>query len=251
MKARLFNIGPFRRFVSRKTGITLPRGIIKLGNDVFFEAPCVISRACNLKSHISVGAFTVLTDSRYEGYIGNVDIGRYCSIAYGVNIGMFEHPVDWLSTSTRQYLPGHVQGAKPVNIRHFEANPRTIIGNDVWIGTGATLIDGVTIGDGAIVAAGAVVTKDVPPYAIVGGVPARIIKYRFSEDVIRELLELKWWQYDLADFPDIDWSDVRSAIEGIKRGIRQGVCRYNPRVVTKDDFSLRGIICGSIARKGC
>lgn len=230
MSFRIFNIGPLRKLLSRKTGITLPRGIIKIGRDISLEAPCVISRACNLKSHVSVGAFTVLTDSRYEGYIGNVDIGRYCSIAYGVNIGMFEHPVDWLSSSTRQYLSGHVNGARSVPIRKFNANPRTTIGNDVWIGTGATLIDGVTIGDGAIIAAGAVVTKDVPPYAIVGGVPAKIIKYRFNEEIIAKLLELKWWQYDIADFGDLDWSDVELCLPRIKGLIENGIRQYQGRV---------------------
>jgi acetyltransferase-like isoleucine patch superfamily enzyme len=230
MSFRIFNIGPLRKLLSRKTGITLPRGIIKIGRDISLEAPCVISRACNLKSHVSVGAFTVLTDSRYEGYIGNVDIGRYCSIAYGVNIGMFEHPVDWLSSSTRQYLSGHVNGARSVPIRKFNANPRTTIGNDVWVGTGATLIDGVTIGDGAIIAAGAVVTKDVPPYAIVGGVPAKIIKYRFNEEIIAKLLELKWWQYDIADFGDLDWSDVELCLPRIKGLIENGIRQYQGRV---------------------
>ena len=243
MKARLFNIGPFRRFVSRKTGITLPRGIIKIGRDVSLEAPCVISRACNLKSHVSVGAFTVLTDSRYEGYIGNVDIGRYCSIAYGVNIGMFEHPVEWLSTSTRQYLSGHVHGARMVNIRHFEANPRTIIGNDVWIGTGATLIDGVTIGDGAIIAAGAVVTKDVPPYAIVGGVPAKLIKYRFDENTISKLLDLKWWQYDMADFGDLDWADVGLCLSKITEMI-PNLNPYKGKEFTGSDMRFSKLIFG-------
>ena len=243
MKARLFNIGPFRRFVSRKTGITLPRGIIKIGRDISLEAPCVISRACNLKSHVSVGAFTVLTDSRYEGYIGNVDIGRYCSIAYGVNIGMFEHPVEWLSTSTRQYLSGHVHGARTVSIRHFEANPRTIIGNDVWIGTGATLIDGVTIGDGAIIAAGAVVTKDVPPYAIVGGVPAKLIKYRFDENTISKLLDLKWWQYDMADFGDLDWADVGLCLSKITEMI-PNLNPYKGKAFTGSDMRFSKLIFG-------
>ena len=68
------------------------------------------------------------------------------------------------------------------------------IGNDVWIGTGAILLDGVTIGNGAIVAAGAVVNKDVPPYAVVGGVPAKIIKYRFSEEIVKKLEESRWWE---------------------------------------------------------
>lgn len=211
---------------ARKAGILLPRWRNRIGQEVVLEAPCTVSAACNLKSHVSIGAFTVLTNSRKEGYIGNVDIGRYCSIAYGVNIGMFEHPVDWLSTTTRQYLAGHVYGARPVHLRSFDPSPLTVIGNDVWIGVGATLIDGIKIGDGAIVAAGAVVTKDVPPYAIVGGVPAKIIRYRFDEKTIADLLELKWWDYDMADFGEVEWDDVNKAMAAIRSGISRGVQKY-------------------------
>jgi carbonic anhydrase/acetyltransferase-like protein (isoleucine patch superfamily) len=84
------------------------------------------------------------------------------------------------------------------DLHYFEVNRLTTIGNDVWIGSRAILIDGVTIGDGAIVGAGAVVTKDVPPYAIVGGIPARIIKYRFEPEEISFLSKLRWWDKDPA-----------------------------------------------------
>lgn len=239
MSRRLFNFGILRKLRAAMTGVMLPKGIVKTSNDVVFESPCTISAACNLKSHFSVGAFTVFTDSRTEGYIGNVDVGRYCSIAYGVNIGMFGHPVDWLSTTTRQYTSSHVYGAKPLHLRSYDANPRTSIGNDVWIGVGATIIDGVKIGDGVIVAAGAVVTKDVPPYAIVGGVPAKIIKYRFDVKTIKELLALKWWDYDLADFGSVDWSNVKSAIECIRTQIEAGGCQpYMGKLVRSCDLQL-------------
>lgn len=80
-----------------------------------------------------------------------------------------------------------------------------IIGNDVWIGEGVSFVStGITVGDGAVVAANATVTKDVPPYAIVGGVPARVIKYRFPEKVIEKLVQLKWWQYSIAEIPNYD-----------------------------------------------
>jgi len=97
-----------------------------------------------------------------------------------------EHPTDIVSTSPKIY-----RNIKSQDIRDVYSSP--IIGNDVWIGANAIILQGVTIGDGAIVAAGAVVTKDVPPYAIVGGVPAKVIKYRFPDSTIVKLLEIKWW----------------------------------------------------------
>jgi len=106
------------------------------------------------------------------------------SVAYGVRIGLPEHPVNMVSTSPKIY-----RNIKSKDIKDVYFPP--IIGNDVWIGANAIILQGVTIGDGAVIAAGAVVTKDVPPYAIVGGVPAKVIKYRFSDDVILKLLEIR------------------------------------------------------------
>lgn len=81
---------------------------------------------------------------------------------------------------------------------YFEEFEKIGIGNDVWIGANVIILDGIEIGDGAVVAAGSVITKSVPPYAIVGGVPAKIIRYRFEKDKIEKLLILKWWDMDLA-----------------------------------------------------
>lgn len=125
----------------------------------------------------------------------NVNIGKYCSFANDIMIGLGQHPTFLLSTNSVFYKVGITD--KFVKKIDYDEEPRTYIGNDVWIGNGAVVMDGVTIGDGAIVASRAVVTKDVPPFAVVGGVPAKVLKYRFSEDIISELLDWKWW--DLAD----------------------------------------------------
>lgn len=128
-------------------------------------------------------------------------IGKYCSIAYGAVIGLSQHPLTHISTHgfTVAQDPFRVYGeiqVPPNRLRpHTGYRGRVTIGNDVWIGWKAIVMDGVTIGDGAVVAAGAVVCKDVPPYAIVGGVPAKVIRYRFDQDTCERLLKSRWWDY--------------------------------------------------------
>lgn len=128
----------------------------------------------------------------------HADIGRYCSIASEVCTIQGRHPTsDWVSTSPVFFSPDCQCGTTYVSQRLFdEMSPKTIIGNDVWIGTRATIRSGVSIGDGAIIAAGAVVTRDVEPYTIVGGVPAKPIRKRFTDEQIDALLSLKWWDKD-------------------------------------------------------
>ena len=94
---------------------------------------------------------------------------------------------------------------------------QTTIGNDVWIGAKAIIKCGVTIGHGAVVAGGTFVSKDVPPYAIVGGVPAKVIKYRFDEATIQQLLELEWWNIPIEHLANIRFDDINSAIEDCKK----------------------------------
>lgn len=124
---------------------------------------------------------------------GFLKVGSFCSIAGDVAILLGgEHRLDWVTTYPFNTVCPEAQP--------FQGHPRSkgpvVIGNDVWIGHAATILSGVTIGDGAVVAARSVVVKSVPPYGIVGGNPARLLRYRFSEDQIAALLEIRWW--DLA-----------------------------------------------------
>lgn len=129
------------------------------------------------------------------------------------------HPTTWLSTSPTIYEPAKDIWGKtfskplPTQPPYELADFNTHIGHDVWIGNGVKVMKGLTIGNGSIVAAGAVVTKDVPPYAIVGGVPAKVIKYRFEQDIINRLLSSEWWKYDLSQFESVDFSDVKGFLQ--------------------------------------
>src|SRR5687767_5808504 len=123
-------------------------------------------------------------------------IGKFCSFADGIDILLGgNHRVDWVTTypfSAISHWPeaAHLKG-------HPATNGDVIIGNDVWVGYKATILSGVTVGDGAVVGAKALVTRDVPPYAIVGGNPARTIRMRFTDDIIQQLLRVRWWDWDL------------------------------------------------------
>lgn len=140
-----------------------------------------------------------------ESFFRNCKIGRFCSIANSVRVARGEHPTKkFVSTSPAFYLKASPVGRSFVTSDSFPSYKRcpaderyeVVIGNDVWIGQGAMLLGGIEIGNGAIIGAGAVVTKDVPPYSIVAGVPARIVRYRFEEETIRSLQKVEWWNKD-------------------------------------------------------
>lgn len=152
---------------------------------------------------------SVIDKYSYVGYdcdVINCDVGAFCSIANGVIIGNDQHPLDWVSTSPVFYnVPSGT--SRHLGSLEIPKGKRTYIGNDVWIGSRAIVMQGITIGNGAVIGSGAVVTKDVPPYAIVVGVPAKVLRYRFDESTIESLQSSKWW-----DLPDDKLRELSSLI---------------------------------------
>lgn len=171
---------------------------VKIGYNSAVDGLCSLSKGNSFGQNciISNAAFGRATYCTNNVVISNAEVGAFSSIAANVKIGLHKHPTrDFVST-----FPGfHISWPHTPYLKcnsEFDVHPRTLIGNDVWIGDSAIILSGVKIGDGAIVGAGAVVTKDVPPYAIVCGVPAKVMRYRFSEGQIKSLLEMKWWDWN-------------------------------------------------------
>lgn len=173
----------------------------RLFNKVSFLAIIVDSK---IAKNVAIQSFSDIRYSKINQftYIGKktniayTNIGKFCSIASNVTIGGGSHPFDWVSTSPVFYSGRNIFKS---NFSNTDYNPfkTTTIGNDVWIGSNTIVKSGVQVGDGAIIGMGSVVTKDVEPYAIVAGNPARFIRSRFANKTVNELLQKKWWDYDI------------------------------------------------------
>lgn len=139
-------------------------------------------------------------------------VGNFCSIGKDVVLGPGLHPLDLISTHLFPSVGFYGIVAPENRIPEPEYKP-VRIGNDVWIGHRAVVMNGVSVGDGAVIGTNAVVTKDVPPYAIVGGVPAKVIRYRFDEATIARLLALKWWDLPIDWLRDLPFKDFTACLE--------------------------------------
>lgn len=172
-----------------------------------FEGHNMIGRKVTLVNCMVGEATYINHNSRLIGS----KIGRYCSIADNVYTGFGHHPLDFISThssffydTTSQlgwsmFKPSAAPTYDPYRHPENDKGYITVIGNDVWIGSHAMIMDGITIGTGAVIGTGSVVTKDVPPYAIVAGVPAKILRYRHPESTINDLLKSEWWKMSFED----------------------------------------------------
>lgn len=145
-------------------------------------------------------------------------IGSFVSIATDCVIGPNSHPLDKLSTSAvfYSYSWGLIDASNDRREFYNNQKEKVEIGNDVWLGTKVIILPGCKIGNGAVIAAGAVVTKDVEPYAIYAGVPAKLIKFRFAPEVIMALLELKWWEMPIEKAMEFYNNFSEQGLKGLK-----------------------------------
>lgn len=145
-------------------------------------------------ANVEIGSGTFIRGGGNQ-FLGHVKIGKFCCIASGLSVGLTRHPYEAFS-SYRMFNRHSPLRGYPKKQTFDVGVQQTTTGNDVWIGQNVTIKDGVTIGDGAVIGAASVVTKDVPPFAVVAGVPARVIKYRFDEEKIKLMQTIKWWDWE-------------------------------------------------------
>lgn len=231
-----------KRLATQGVVLSKIHGPVVIDAAVAFEPPVFLSAETPFRLPFRVGAFSHLNG----GFIQNVSIGRYCSLARDVQIGHGTHPTDWMSVSSLQYVDNY-RGWSEYAARHglprdnnalpFSYAAQTRIGNDVWIGNGVFIKDGLCIGDGAIVGAGSVVTRDVPPYMIVAGNPAKILKPRFPEKLIAAFLDLRWWRFALPHMRDIPFNEPALALEKLTAQIdADALQEFQPEIIELPAF---------------
>ncbi|HSI58658.1 MAG TPA: CatB-related O-acetyltransferase [Ideonella sp.] len=187
----------------------------------------------------SIGSFSY----SYSALPDGLQVGRYCSISAGLRFIDSAHPTTTLTTSAALFRPKNLlfTACQTPQVKAFGATfspaglkPYPILGHDVWIGHNVTLAMGITVGHGAIVAANSTVVKDVPPYAIVGGNPARPIRLRFADELVAELLASRWWEFDPQAVLSQDVSDPAAVCRYLRD---HEVVRYRPETVQPARFA--------------
>lgn len=216
----------------------MPAGQYFVSDSAVFETPFLIAKPLMGFS----GRFGAFTNCQSIVF-GVGRIGRYCAIATDVHMGGPEHPWSWASMSSFAYDPDYIWKPYLDGIgRSYRVHPlphdpkrhgRIEIGNDVWIGQGACIRRGIKIGDGAVIGAHAMVTKDVEPFTMVGGNPARVIRKRFSDETIALVQESRWWEYDFPDFDGLPIEEPEQFCRQVMELAHKGVIKpYRPKLLT-------------------
>ncbi len=180
--------------------------------------PVFLNRLSQIGPDVVFGKYSGMNENCY---VARATVGAYCAIGARTAINPFNHPVDWLSINEFQYHPNSFDWvAEYRELQRLDRTPdmfkHVTIGNDVWTGHNVNVMAGVSVGDGAIIGAGSVVTKDVPAFAIVAGVPARVVRMRFSDAVIERLQRVKWWDLELSELSGLPFRDVERCLGRIE-----------------------------------
>jgi virginiamycin A acetyltransferase len=180
----------------------------RVSGNLFLGLSSCINR-CDLGRYVGIAYFS---------YVADTHSGNYCTFGSRVSLGAFSHPTDSLTVHEvgyRNTIDSYGETTLLSDCADYleSRSARTEIGHDVWIGDNSVVIKGVKVGNGAIVAAGSVVTKDVLPYAIVGGNPAKVIRMRFAEDIVQEIQATGWWNLSMKELTGIPFRDLRRALK--------------------------------------
>lgn len=211
-----------------------PGQTLRFRDDAVCEPYCAILNGDEIPT---IGAFSYTWSPLPPG----MSVGRYCSISWDLRIIAGNHPLSFVSSSSFTYDGDFVifrQALQDEGVADFSRPPAPmlrqgrndlpVVGHDVWIGMNVTLGRGITLGHGCVVAAGAVVTKSVPPYAIVGGNPARLIRMRFLDETAERLLRSEWWRYRFTSFADLRYDDPTRFLEDFDQRVAIGTVRALP-----------------------
>jgi acetyltransferase-like isoleucine patch superfamily enzyme len=222
---------------------------LKSGDKIIISDDASVEKYSSARSGYSLPNMGAFTYTRSPFSPSKITFGRYCSIANDVRIFGGDHPTHFFSSNDILYSFDSLRARAIEENRRNYSNIRKqrgirpvmkpiVVENDVWIGSHVALRPGITVHNGAVIATGAVVTKDVPPYAVVGGNPARILKYRFDEKTICKLLESEWWKYCYTDFNGISSKmDIQKFIKCFNN-IKSSLSPFNPGFITTEMILL-------------
>jgi acetyltransferase-like isoleucine patch superfamily enzyme len=179
------------------------------------NGPVYMNRHSQIGPDVTVGKYFGMNE---HCFIARAVVGAFVAIGARSSFNPFNHPVHWLSTNEFQYHPRSFDWVAEYNdFRRLERTSDMFecvtVGNDVWTGHHVNVMPGVNVGDGAVIGAGSVVTKDVPAYAVVAGVPATVKRFRFSEKIIERLLRVRWWDLELSQLSGLPFRDVERCLD--------------------------------------